>query len=263
VVGYLGDGINDAPSLKAADVGISVSNAVDVARDSADFILMHKNLDDLIEGIVVGRKTFANTLKYLMMALSSNFGNMVSIAGASLLLPFLPMLPVQILLNNLLYDSSQFAIPLDMVDSDSLKKPHQLDITALKHVMWVFGLTSSVYDFITFGVLYWGFHFTRDTFQTGWFLESLVTQTLVVYIIRTKKVPFITSAPGAFLLITTLVTLALGLVIIFSPLASIFKFTRLDWPSLVAISLIVTGYLMSVEVVKFFFYRRFTDSLTL
>lgn len=255
VVGYIGDGINDAPSLKAADVGISVNNAVDVAKDSADLILLHKSLADLALGVIEGRRTFANTLKYLMMGLGSNFGNMFSMAGASLLLPFLPLTATQILFMNLLYDSSQFAIPLDNVDPDSLKRPRKLSLAGIKRFMYVFGPLSSIFDFATFGLLYFGFHYGAPAFQAGWFIESVVTQTLVIYIVRTKRIPFVQSWPGKALLATTLVTVAIGIFTALGPFKSIFKFGIIGPVALAIIGLLVVFYLVLAELVKRVFYR--------
>jgi Mg2+-importing ATPase len=259
VVGYLGDGINDAPPLKAADVGISVENAVDVAKDTADLILLKKSLDDLVAGVVEGRRTFANTLNYLMMSLSSNFGNMFSMAGASALLPFLPMTAPQILLNNLLYDMSQFTIPSDTVDETYMMRPRVLDINFLKHFMIVFGSVSSIFDFATFYVLTHVFGFTGGLFQTGWFLESMATQTFVIYVIRTRKIPFIQSSPSAPLALTTLGAVVASWVIVYAPFSSLFGFTALSWEPVVFIIGITAMYLLAVEFVKHWFYRTFTD----
>ena len=258
VVGYMGDGINDAPALKAADIGISVNNAVDVAKDTADLILLHKSLHDLIGGVIEGRRTFANTLKYLMMSLGSNFGNMFSMAGGSLILPFLPMRATQILLTNLLYDSSQFALPIDNVDEDSLKAPRTLNIKSLEKAMLVFGPLSSVFDFITFGVLLYGYHLGASGFQTGWFLESAATQTLVVYVIRTRKLPFVSSRPSRWLVASTLTTVAVGYIIALSPVGHFFGFTSIPRTSFWAIGGIVALYLGSAELVKQWFYRHVT-----
>lgn len=256
VVGYMGDGINDAPSLKAADTGISVNNAVDVAKDTADMILLHKSLGELIEGVVEGRRTFANTLKYLMMALSSNFGNMFSMAGASLLLPFLPMLAPQILLNNLLYDVSQIALPTDNVDESSIKRPHRLSISGIRKFMFVFGPLSSVFDFITFWVLISIFHLQASSFQAGWFLESMLTQTLVVYIIRTRKIPFLQSTPSKSLIISTLFAIVASVLFIVTPLAVFFRFGTIPLDSFVWIAAIVAVYLVLAQIVKTVFYKH-------
>lgn len=256
VVGYLGDGINDAPSLKIADVGISVDNAVDVAKETADIILLKKGLEELMEGVLEGRKTFGNTMKYLMMGLSSNFGNMFSMIGASLFLPFFPMLPTQILLNNLIYDASQLAIPLDKVDEEYLKKPKHWDMKFIKHYMVIFGPVSSLFDFITFYVLYKVFAMSGSEFQTGWFIESLATQVFVIYIIRTRLIPFIQSRPSLALLISTLGAVFIGWLLTLSWTASFFNFVTLDSRVIGAIALIVLGYLVVVMGVKSWFYRR-------
>lgn len=254
VVGYMGDGINDAPSLRAADVSVSVNNAVDVAKDAADFILLRKSLHELFNGIAEGRKTFSNTMKYLRMSLSSNFGNMFSMAGASLFLPFLPMRATQILLNNLLYDSSQFAIPLDKVDAVDIKMPHVLRINELKRFMWSYGLLSSVFDFITFGTLLLIFHAHETTFQAGWFLESILTQILVVYVIRTSLVPFKQSKPAKVLIFSTLTVLAVAFAIVLLPLHSWFHFGNLTGLQIASFISIVAVYLVFAEKLKRKFY---------
>jgi Mg2+-importing ATPase len=256
VVGYMGDGINDAPALKAADIGISVNNATDVAKSSADLILLHKSLGDLISGVIEGRRTYANTLKYLMMSLGSNFGNMFSMAAGSLFLPFLPMQATQILLTNLLYDTSQFALPLDGVDAEALKRPRTLSITSLKKAMWVFGPLSSIFDFATFGVLLLVFHFGEASFQSGWFIESMITQTFVVFIIRTRQIPFIQSRPNPYLIMSAVGTVLVGLTIALSPLSHYFRFGPLPGSALLAIAGIVFGYLILAEVVKRQFFKR-------
>lgn len=256
VVGFLGDGINDAPSLKAADVGISVNNAVDVAKDAADLILLKKSLQNLIEGVSEGRRTFANTLKYLMMSLSSNFGNMFSMAGASVLLPFLPMTAPQILLNNLLYDSSQLAIPTDKVDESYMIKPRKFKIRFIKLFMVIFGPISSIFDFLTFFILLFIFHFGESSFQTGWFLESIATQTFVVYIIRTKKIPFLQSRPSRALVVSTVTAVCVACTIVYLPLKKLFGFTALQVLPIVSIVLITVVYLISIEIAKVWFYKK-------
>lgn len=256
VVGYMGDGINDAPSLRAADVSVSVNNAIDVAKDAADFILLRKSLRELINGIAEGRKTFSNTMKYLRMSLSSNFGNMFSMAGASLFLPFLPMRATQILLNNLLYDGSQFAIPLDNVDKGEVVKPHTLSIAEIKRFMWSYGLLSSVFDFVTFGTLLLIFHTHETTFQAGWFLESILTQVLVVYIIRTRLVPFKESRPAIALIASTLVVAALAFVVIILPIHRLFHFGSITAIQVISLTAIVAMYLIFAEILKRRFYTN-------
>lgn len=256
VVGYLGDGINDAPSLKAADVGISVDNAVDVAKETADIILMKKGLKELMEGVVEGRKTFGNTMKYLLMGLSSNFGNMFSMIGASLFLPFFPMTAGQILLNNFIYDTSQLSIPSDNVDSEYLKKPKHWDIGFIKKYMLIFGPISSLFDFLTFFVLFGVLHLNQGAFQAGWFIESLATQTLVIYIIRTQKIPFLQSRPSKLLLATTLGAVLLGYILTMRGIGHIFGFNPLPIVALLAIFGMVLIYLIMAELIKQQFYKR-------
>ena len=254
VIGYLGDGINDAPSLRAADVGVSVNNAVDVAKDAADFILLRKSLHELTNGIVVGRKTFANTMKYLRMSLSSNFGNMFSMAGASLFLPFLPMLATQILLNNLLYDASQFAIPLDNVDESEILRPKRLSIQDIKKFMWSYGLLSSAFDFLTFGTMLLLFHANEGVFQAGWFLESILTQVFVVYVIRTRQLPFRDSRPAALLVASTVCVSVLATLAVLLPLRSFFHFGHLRVLQIVTLVGIVGAYLCAAQLIKGKFY---------
>jgi P-type Mg2+ transporter len=249
VVGFMGDGINDAPSLHAADVGISVSSAVDVARDAADIILLEPGLNVLHQGILEGRKAFGNVMKYLLMGTSSNFGNMLSMAGASLFLPFLPMLPTQILLNNFLYDMAQVTIPTDNVDRVYVRKPQHWDIGLIRNFMVFIGPISSLYDFLTFYVLLHFLHAGEAEFHTGWFVESLATQTLVLFVIRTSRNP-LRSRPSRALTATTLLMVAIGTAIPFTPLAQPMGFTPL--PPLYFVFLVVATitYLFLVELAK-------------
>ncbi|MBN1869356.1 MAG: magnesium-translocating P-type ATPase [Candidatus Omnitrophica bacterium] len=257
IVGYLGDGINDAPALKMADVGISVNNAVDIAKESADIILLKKNLMVLVDGVIEGRRTFGNILKYIKMGASSNFGNMFSMTGASLFLPFLPMLPIQILLNNLLYDISQIAIPSDEVDQEYLMKSRPWNVGYIKKFMFFIGPVSSIFDFTTFGVLWFIFHAQQPLFNTGWFLESLCTQTLVIHIIRTGKIPFIESKPSQFLMFTSIYIVSIALVLPFLPLGKYFGFVQPPPLYFLALLIIVALYLGLVQFVKSWFIRRY------
>ncbi len=258
VVGFLGDGINDAMSLKEADVGISVDTAVDVARESADIILLRKDLRILAEGVLEGRKTFGNTMKYVMMGTSSNFGNMFSAAGASLSLPFLPMMPTQILLNNLLYDTSELGIPTDNVDTAYIEKPRKWDIHFIRNFMLAFGPISSIFDFLTFIVmiaLFDAIHHA-EMFQTAWFVESLSTQTFVIFVIRTRMVPFFRSRPSRILTLTSVGIVAFGWVVPFTPIGVVFGFTQLPWTFLLLLVAMVAVYLVLVETMKVWFYHR-------
>ena len=250
VVGYMGDGINDAPALRTADIGISVENAVDVAKESADIVLVQKSLSQLIGGVVEGRSTFVNTMKYIKMAMSSNFGNMLSMTTASIVLPFLPMLPTQILLNNLLYEVTQVPITLDRVDTEVLFTPTQWDIKKLKHFMIVFGLASSIFDFITFFVLYKVFHLYGGGFQTGWFLESFLTQTIVIFFIRSEKSIFKASRPHKALVYTSFSIILLAWTIALSHIGSLFGFMPLPKVVLLTIVAISLGYFVLVECIK-------------
>ena len=257
VVGYIGDGINDAPSLHTADVGISVMNGVDVAKDAAKIILLEKDLAVLNEGVIEGRRCFANIMKYIIMGTSSNFGNMFSMAAASLFLKFLPMLPTQILLNNFLYDTSQIAVPGDNVDPALLHRPKRWQIGFIRQFMVIIGPISSIYDFLTFGVLLWLFHAATNAplFRTGWFVESLATQTLVVFVIRTAGNPF-QSRPSGRLLIGVVAVSVAGAALPYTPLGALLGFTPIPLSLLGAISLLALTYLILVQAVKTWFYRR-------
>jgi Mg2+-importing ATPase len=255
VVGYLGDGINDAPSMHAADVGISVSGAVDVAKDAADFILLEPGLDVLHAGIIEGRKSFGNVMKYLLMGTSSNFGNMFSMAAAVLFLPFLPMLPTQILLNNFLYDLAQVTIPTDEVDETFVRKPQRWNIKLIRDFMIYIGPLSSIYDFLTFFVLLKVFLASEQFFHTGWFVESLATQTLVIFVIRTAGNP-LRSRPSLALTITTIAIVLFGTLLPYTPLGPLIGFTPLPITFLLFIVVTASTYLLLVEVVKRRLMRR-------
>lgn len=256
VVGYLGDGINDAPSLHSADVGLSVDSAVDVAKEAADMILLDQDLHVLHEGVLEGRRTFANVMKYIMMGTSSNFGNMFSMAGASLLLPFLPMLPTQILLNNILYDISEVPIPLDEVDVDDLRRPQVLDINFIRNFMLIIGPISSAFDFLTFYILLAILNANEALFRTGWFVESLSTQVLVIFIIRTRGNPF-KSRANPVLVATSCAIAIIGALLPFSPLASYFGFVPPPGRFYLLLAAMVVDYLVIVEFAKQGFYRWF------
>ncbi|MBX3688908.1 magnesium-translocating P-type ATPase [Dokdonella sp.] len=261
VVGFLGDGINDGPALRAADVGISVDSAVDIAKEAADIILLDKNLMVLEEGLIEGRKVFGNILKYIKMTASSNFGNMFSVLGASVLLPFLPMAPVQILLNNLLYDFSQTAVASDEVDVEYLSRPRQWDMASITRFVLCIGPVSSIFDYVTFAILWFGFKANGPEhaalFQTGWFVESLLSQTLIVHVIRTGRLPFVHSRASLPLAMTGLAICLLGIWLPYSPLAAQFGFTALPgafWPCL---ALILVLYMGLAQLVKAALMRRF------
>jgi len=256
VVGYMGDGINDAPSLHTADVGISVEQAVDVAREAADFVLLRKELSVLHQGIVEGRKTFANSMKYIFMATSANFGNMFSMAAASLFLPFLPMLPKQILLINFLTDLPEMTIATDNVDPEQTLRPQHWDIGQIRRFMLIFGPLSSVFDLLTFGLLFYVLKADEATFHSGWFVESVLSAMLVVFALRTRR-PIFRSRPGRALMIATAIVALVALILPFSPLAGVLGFSPLPLKFLLALLIIVILYVASAEVVKRWFFRRY------
>jgi Mg2+-importing ATPase len=253
VVDYLGDGINDAPALHVADVGISVDNATDVARSAADIILLEPSLAAISEGVTEGRRTFANTLKYIRMATSSNFGNMLSMAGAALLLPFLPMTPAQILLNNLIYDASQTAIPTDTIDADVADEPASWDIGGIERFMVLFGPISSLFDYLTFGLLLLLLGVNETVFHTGWFIESMFTQILVVLVIRTRRSPFWLSRPSRELAAAIVAALAVAVALPLSPLGGLLGFSALPPAYWALLAGVVLAYLALVELAKRWF----------
>lgn len=259
VVGYMGDGINDASALHAADIGISVDTAVDAAKGAAHIVLLEKNLDALIAGVKEGRKTFANTLKYVFMATSANFGNMFSMAGASLFLTFLPLLPKQILLMNIMTDMPEMTIATDSVDDEMVLKPRKWSIKFIRNFMIIFGLISSIYDYLTFGVLIYILHANPAQFQTGWWIESIISAALIVLVIRTRK-PFIKSRPGKYLLAATLAIVAATLIIPFTPLKTLFGFTTLPLIFYTTLTGIIVLYIATAEFAKYLFYRHRVDN---
>lgn len=261
VVGFMGDGINDGPALKAADVGISVDNAVDIAKESADMILMEKNLMVIRDGLIEGRKVFGNIIKYIKMSASSNFGNMFSVLGASAFLPFLPMAPVQILFNNLMYDFSQTAVATDHVDDEYVAQPRKWEINNIARYIFTIGPISSVFDYMTFALMWFVFHATTQAdaglFHTAWFVESLLSQTLIVHIIRTSKIPFLQSKPSRPLLVTTVIICSIGAYLPYSPFASILQMTALPSMYWLYLTAILLTYLALTQIVKTYLIRRF------
>jgi Mg2+-importing ATPase len=255
VVGYMGDGINDAPALHTADVGISVDTAVDVAKDAADFVLLRKDLGILRQGIDEGRRTFANTLKYILTTISANFGNMFSMALASVFLPFLPLLASQVLLNNFLSDIPATTIASDNVDADLVATPRRWDTLFIRDYMVVFGLVSSLFDLLTFGVLLWLFQAAAEEFRTGWFVESLLTELVIALVVRTRG-PFWRSRPGKLLLASTCAVIAVTLALPYLPFAGIFGFVPLPAPLMLAMIALTLGYVVAAEFAKKFFYAR-------
>jgi Mg2+-importing ATPase len=259
VVGFLGDGITDAPALKAADVGISVDSAVDIAKESSDIILLEQSLLVLQEGVIEGRKVFGNIIKYIKMAASSNFGNMFSVVGASIFLPFLPMLPLQILTNNLLYDFSQTTIPTDEVDSEWLLKPRKWAIDEIRRFILFFGPISSIFDYLTFFIMLYVFHSWNNEalFHTGCFVESLFTQTLIIHVIRTNKIPFIQSSASLPLILTSLIIVAIGAWLPSSSLAEALGFVPLPPLYWLFLAAMLLCYVMLTQLVKTWFIRRY------
>ncbi len=261
VAGFMGDGINDAPALKAADVGISVDSAVDIAKESSDIILLENNLLILEQGVMEGRRVFGNIIKYIKMAASSNFGNMFSVVGASAFLPFLPMLPIQVLTNNLLYDFSQTAIPTDEVDADWLTKPRKWTIGEIQRFILFIGPISSIFDYLTFFIMLYVFNAWTDPalFHTGWFVESLFTQTLIIHVIRTNKIPFIESRASVPLIVTSLIIVAVGAWLTVSPLADTLGFVPLPPLYWLLLAIMLVCYVILTQIVKTWFIRRFGE----
>jgi len=254
VVGYMGDGINDASALHAADIGLSVDSAVDVAKEAADIVLLEKDLNVLKQGVMEGRKTFSNTMKYVFMATSANFGNMFSMALLSLFLPFLPLLPTQVLLTNLLTDLPEMTIAGDRVDPELVSRPRRWSIGFIRNFMMTFGLLSSLFDFLTFGALLFLLHANVDQFRTGWFIESVVSASFVVLVIRTRR-PFFSSRPSTSLMVVTLLVGLFTIILPFSPLSAPFGFTKISAYYLAIIAVIVGIYIAAAELVKKVFYR--------
>jgi len=252
VVGFLGDGVNDAPAIHAAHVGLSVTGASEVARAAADMILLAPDLSVLAAGVREGRRTFANILKYVRMGTSSNFGNMLSMALASIVLPFLPLLPLQILLNNLVYDLSEIGIPFDEVDQEDVARPEIWDMRAILRFTIVMGIVSSLFDALTFGILLKVFESDAPLFQTGWFVESIATQILVIFLIRSRRLPWLTNRPHRILIATSLGALGLGLLLALGPWRTMFGFVALSGSLIAVIVAITAAYLSAVTAVKRF-----------
>jgi len=259
VVGYLGDGINDGPALHGADVGISVNTAVDVAKEAADLILLEKSLAVLSEGVQEGRAVFGNVVKYIRMGASSNFGNMFSVLGASVFLPFVPMAPIQVLTNNLLYDFSQAAIPTDNVDPEYLVAPRKWDIGGLLRFVLLIGPISSVFDYVTFGALLWlfGAWTNRPLFQTGWFVESLLTQTLIIHLLRTAKMPLLQSRASLALTLTTGLVCAVGIALPYTAAGVALGFVPLPFAYWPFVACVLLSYAALTQTFKTRFARRY------
>ena len=261
VVGFMGDGINDAPALRTADIGISVDSAVDIAKEAADIILLEKSLMVLEEGVLEGRRTFANMLKYIKMTASSNFGNVFSVLVASAFIPFLPMLPMHLLVQNLLYDVSQIAIPFDNVDEEMLKKPQRWQPAEVGRFMLFFGPISSIFDILTFGLMWYVFKANspehQTLFQSGWFVVGLLTQTLIVHMIRTPKIPFLQSRAAMPLMVMTGVIMLVGIFLPMGPLAGYFKLQALPPLYFVFLPMILLAYMALTQAVKGFYIRKF------
>jgi len=260
-VGYLGDGINDAPALRDADVGISVDTAVDIAKESADIILLEKSLLVLEEGVLEGRKVFGNIIKYIKMTASSNFGNVFSVIGSSAILPFLPMEPIQLLTQNLLYDISQTVIPFDHVDREFIEKPRKWDASGIGRFMFFIGPISSIFDYAMFGVLWFLFHYNsvadKALFQAGWFVEGLLSQTLIVHLIRTQRIPFVQSRAALPLILTTMAIIAIGTYIPFTTFGNHIGLFPLPGAYFIWLVIILLCYGLLTQVVKVWFVRKF------
>lgn len=259
VVGFMGDGINDAPALKVSDVGISVDSAVDIAKESSDIILLENNLLVLEEGVLEGRRVFGNIVKYIKMTASSNFGNMFSVLGASIFLPFLPMMPIQVLTNNLLYDVSQTAIPTDSVDEEWIEKPRKWAVDEIKRFILFIGPISSIFDYVTYFLMLYVFNAWNNPrlFQTGWFMESLLTQTLIIHVIRTNKIPFIQSRASKPLMAASFLVVGVGAFIVNSPIGSVFGFVRLPILYWAFLGLILFCYITLTQIIKIWYIKKY------